>query len=414
MRLPADLKAEIARCTRCGKCRSVCPVFGQTLDEATVARGRIRLLEEASAGRMPMSRRFELYISTCLRCERCSSVCPAEVRFDDLMTAAREQIYGTWWGYRLGRLGMALVARRRWLFDLVMGQVRRGQWLLGEEGGDGGVAARHLPLLFLTAPGSRRLANVVPPLASRSALRRWGGEVLAGRPRIALFIGCLMNYVYPEIVAAVLEFCRRQGLGVVVPRGQVCCGSPALSLGAGDLARSLARRNSEVFRACGVNTVVTACASCGWTLKEAWPRLAGRGWRGVRVLDFSELAAEAPVPGAVREGERVAYHDPCRLKFGQGISAEPRAALSRAVELVEMPGADLCCGSGGLFAAFHPDLAGRISDAKADAIAACDAPTVATACPACIMRIRMALAERGVERRVVHLANVITGVGSGG
>jgi len=379
MDLPASVTTEIERCTLCGKCRSVCPVFEQTLGETTNARGRIRLLQAAMAGDLPVSRRFELAVSTCLRCLRCQSVCPASLRIDEITLAARARIVGPGARYALGRFAARLVLPHRRAFSLAASAVR----------------------------GLRRLSGAVPPMPGGSAVRRWAGTPIDGSPRIGLFVGCLLDTVYPDVIEAVLDVCRRKGVGVVVPKGQVCCGTPALALGDGRLAERLVRRNAEAFLAAGVTTLVTACGSCGQTMKDTWPRFAGRRWRDVRVLDFSEFAVEIGLPRAEGAAGRITYHDPCHLGFGQGVTEQPREVLRRTADLVEMDGADRCCGSGGLFQVFHRDESRRIGDVKADAVAACDAPTVATACPACMMQIEATLGRRGIERRVVHVASVL-------
>jgi glycolate oxidase iron-sulfur subunit len=177
---------------------------------------------------------------------------------------------------------------------------------------------RHLPLFF----AGRRW---VPSLAGRSALKRLenlrnveqGNYVdRPGRPaglkagyagpadrqipypelRVALFLGCLINYVYPEIAEATVNVLGRLGVEVVIPQGQVCCGTPVLSFGDEQAARRLATMNTEALLGSGADHIVTACASCGRTLKSDYGTLVPKQGEVLskKVLDVSELLDRLP------------------------------------------------------------------------------------------------------------------------
>jgi glycolate oxidase iron-sulfur subunit len=177
-------------------------------------------------------------------------------------------------------------------------------------------------------------------------------------------------------------------------------------------ARAMAERNIEVFRAAGVDAVVTGCASCGLTLKREYEEMLGiAGGLGIPVFDFTEfLALRGFVPPRSEERKkiRVTFHDPCHLVRGQGISAEPRSILRSLpwVEFVEMRDADRCCGSGGTFSLTHYDLSKAIARRKVEAIRDAHVDVVATECQSCVMQLRDMLAQAGVDVPVVSVAEV--------
>jgi glycolate oxidase iron-sulfur subunit len=158
--------------------------------------------------------------------------------------------------------------------------------------------------------------------------------------------------------------------------------------------------------------VVTACASCAYQLKSAGRLLADAPEAdaalrlSARVREASEfLVQEAGYYPAVRPmASRVAFHDPCHLHRGQGISAEPRLLLREALqaELVEPP-EKKCCGLGGAFGVMHPDLAGNLGRARSKIFAEAGAGLVATSCTGCLAQ----LARTMPGGQVMHLMELI-------
>ena len=105
--------------------------------------------------------------------------------------------------------------------------------------------------------------------------------------------------------------------------------------------------------------------------------------------------------------EKITWHDPCHLIWGQGLSAEPRELLRAAGDFEEMPDAAGCCGGGGSFSLFHYDLSSDLASHKVRAIESCAAQTVLTDCPGCILQIEDHLAAEGVGRRVRHIVEFL-------
>jgi len=227
--------------------------------------------------------------------------------------------------------------------------------------------------------------------------------------RVTLFTGCLINYVYTRTAKAIVDILEQSNIDVVIPLDQVCCGAPVLSYGDVEGATRLAKSNLRAFRRADTDAVIVACATGGKTLKNEYPYLLGREWDRFagKVYDWAEFADEFVAWAPTPLKDRVTYHDPCHLVRAQNVREQPRALLRRAACLVEMDEPDMCCGFGGTFSLFHYALASDISDQKAADIIATAADTVATGCPGCMMHINDALARRGSDVRVCHLAEIM-------
>jgi glycolate oxidase iron-sulfur subunit len=396
-----QLILEIDKCSKCGKCRSVCPVFAETNDESMVARGRITLAEALINDDLDYSGRYLRSLKSCIRCLRCVEACPSGVDVVEIVRSMRAEAANKLGLSPLTKLVFRRVLPNRRLYNLAIRFASVAQRLLPRERHG---KLRHLPLFF-------RGERSVPPLARRTFLERARGyEPLpdAGQ-RVGFFVGCLINYVYPEIGEAVVRFLNRCGVDVVVPPDQVCCGAPVIAMGDQVAAEKLAERNVQVFRDTGVDTILVACATGGKTLKEDYRRVLGKDSDefSASVKDVVEFVGDLVPPTVRAATAKVTYHDPCHLRWGQGIYREPREILKRAAQYEEMPDAERCCGMGGTFSFFFHDISRRIADRKMEAIAATDAEVVATACPGCMLQLGEGVARCGIDKSVKHLIEIL-------
>ncbi len=234
--------------------------------------------------------------------------------------------------------------------------------------------------------------------------------------RASLMVTCLGDMFFPEVGVATVRLLRRLGVAVDFPAGQTCCGQPLFNSGYRDGAARVGARLVDVFK--DAEHVVVPSGSCAYMVKhelpgllregaarEAAERLAGRTYELsqflVRVLGKTEF--EASVRG------RVTYHDSCHLLRGLHESAAPRAILRslRGAELVELPGADECCGFGGSFSVRLPEVSSQILDKKLKNIEATGAACVVACDAGCLMQMGGGLRRRGSPVRAVHLAELI-------
>jgi len=455
------LRREIAeRCRSCGTCRSVCPLFAELKLESATSRGKVALIRAVLDAELDLTDIFDERLQLCLNCKACVDACPNQVRTDDLVMAARSGLV------EAGRLPFV----KRFIFRQLL---RRGR-LLPPVGKMASFFQRVVLRGLPKESAFRQLLPVVgmdrdrtfPEFAPRTFMEQVpevtaargpvgveegsgvsGGDTGgAGVPaqtdlpeaeaedrrriareakRVAYFVGCATNLIYPEVGKAVVEALSRSGVDVAVPRGQVCCGTPVFTAGDYVTARELARKNIEVLRATGADAVIAACASGGLTLKREYELTLGiEGGVGMPVFDFAEFLAyraegisgdgRAAVSGeanalAAAPRVRVTYHDPCHLSRGQGITVEPRALVKSLpwVEFVEMRDADRCCGGAGSFSMTHYEIAAAVGKHKAEAIREADVDVVVTECPSCVMQLRDMVSRYGVDVTVMSVAELL-------
>ena len=395
-----DLQAELDKCAVCGKCRAFCPVFRKTLDESKVARGRIRLADSYLRGDISATRKLGDYVNTCLKCYRCEANCPSGVDYGLIIDAIRIELVGR----RPVPILLRLVLRRllfwRWGFDVTIRLAAFFSKLVPRRG----KRLRHLPLFILGGRG-------MPPIARRTALS-WVRErpTSPAGETVTFFVGCLMNYVYPEAARSCVEALERLGLRVIIPEDQLCCGAPALSVGDVQAVEKLARRNMEVLTRENPSAVIVGCASCAGVLRKEYPKLFGDEFSALssKVRSFSEFLAErGEFEWDRQRRSKVTYHDPCHLKWLQDIYVEPRALLREAAEFVEMEDADMCCGLGGLFGLFHHDISAEIGNEKARSVMESGAEVVVTECPGCMLQLEDRLSASGAAVEVKHISQVL-------
>lgn len=419
-----EIRAQVGRCAKCGTCRAHCPVFDVVSDEPDAPRGKVQLLGYLSDG-LPASERLREIYSRCLLCKTCSSACPNGVPIDTLVLEARSRLAGSLGvepAVSLGLRGLLASPERLGLAARAVNGLRS----LGLDA----LAAK-------LSPKVGRWLGRVPDLRRRPLLdsvprRR---SLAAPRARVAYFPGCLNNLMSQGSGEATLEVLLHLGVEVWLP-DQICCGLPALAQGDLETARRQAERNLQGLLdaiGSGCDLILVDCGSCGTTLRdyEVYGFGTGSAAREIKSrvrdvytfilelgLDPSRLGPVKNPEGSGESGLRVTYHDPCHLKRGMGVYREPREILRRipALELVEMTGADRCCGGAGSFMVTQDQLSAAIARPKVEAIDATGASLVATSCGACSVqldcRIReaasgAALTGPGAEVRAVGVLNLL-------
>ncbi len=392
-------------CVHCGFCLPACPTYLATGDEADSPRGRIVLMRALERGELPPDDPGLVeHLDACLGCRGCEPACPSGVGYGRGLEAARDRLF------RARRLP---VLARTILRVFCHEQLWRPLFTLAR-----GLRATALPRRLA---GSGRVGFGLGMLAA-SARETRAGEARRGRAKdspspslplppspclVSLFKGCIMDTLFTHVHDATRRTLEANGYRVIEPKGQACCG--ALHEHAGDRAgaRALARRNVAAL-AESADYVVVNSAGCGALLKD-YGHLLGTDAAerfGSKVRDVSELLAErGPRPGGPLD-LAVAYDAPCHLQHAQRVHAAPLAVLGAipSLRLRQVPGADRCCGSAGIYSLLQPDLAQRVLADKVGILQAAEPPldAVATGNPGCLMQIGAGLRAAGARIPVVH------------
>jgi len=229
--------------------------------------------------------------------------------------------------------------------------------------------------------------------------------------------GCVMSVMFGDTNASSVRLLNHIGYNVVTPRDQVCCGALFAHSGRLKLAREYATKNIAAFERHQFDTIVINAAGCGSTLKEYGHLLENDSCHAsgkefsARVKDLTEfLGANGFANQQFRpSSDLVTYHDACHLAHPQRITLQPRQ-LVRAVagaNYVELPEADICCGSAGTYNLTQPAMAEALRERKIKSILSTRATVVVTSNPGCIMQIRAGLDQATPKVRVVHIADYL-------
>jgi Fe-S oxidoreductase len=410
-------EADLAQCVRCGLCLQHCPTFVQTGLETESPRGRLYLIKAMSEGLIEPTANVTAHMDQCLQCRNCESVCPSGVPYGRIMERARATVLDS------GRAPLSWRLRSLFLREVIAHPQR--------------LAVMASALRLYRASGLRSLAETIPllrdraiftpsitgkPFTKRGLIAKPRGELKA---RVGLLTGCIMPLAYGRVHRATARVLARNGCDVIAPAAQVCCG--ALHAHNGDLttARDLARRNIDAFLADEIDAVVVNSAGCGAAMKEYGELLAGdlkyaakaHAFAG-RVKDISEflvsLPYDPPTPTAnsqqlTTNSSLVTYQDSCHLAHAQRISHAPREIIASVpgIRFVEMPHADRCCGSAGVYALTQREMSLRLLDEKMQAIASTGADLIATSNPGCMTQLEAGLRRHRMPARVAHVVELL-------
>ena len=240
------------------------------------------------------------------------------------------------------------------------------------------------------------------------------------RPRVALFVTCLVDLHRPSVGFAAIQLLEQAGCDVEVPLAQTCCGQPAYNSGDRQTARDLARQVLDAFA--GFDYVVVPSGSCGGMIAHHFPALfaddpntlAKAEALGARTHELVQFLTEVMGVDAVTAHYNgvVTYHDSCSGLRELGIKAQPRALLATVggLELREMADPEVCCGFGGTFCVKYPDISTRMVSDKTAGIVATGADTLLAGDLGCLLNMAGRLSREGHAVRVRHVAEVLAGI----
>ncbi|MFO8049699.1 MAG: (Fe-S)-binding protein [Desulfosudaceae bacterium] len=403
--LARQLEQQTAHCKRCGICQSVCPLFPFTRMEKDIARGKIAVLEGVMTEVVQNAGTVLTHLQNCLLCGRCAAACPNGVDTAAIFFKAR-LLLSEYLGMSPVKkfLFRQILARPR-QFDRAVRLAERIQPLFIKPAGDS-TAARPLRLLPAGILSGRQVPALAPvPLHRLRSTPEPEAQATARPARVLFFTGCLIDRIFPRVGQAALDALEFHGFQPVLLKDEACCGIPALSAGDRPAFERLLTHNLRQLAGQEFDWLVTACATCAFTIKKLWPRLIDSDnpeaslikETAAKTIDITELiAAQLPAAPPVKNDhpEAVTYHDPCHLKTSLGIYEAPRRliAASPGYRLIEMEGASDCCGLGGGFGLTHHDLSEKIGGLKRDHILDTGCRMVATSCPACMIQLSGMLA----------------------
>ncbi|WP_434511740.1 fumarate reductase (CoM/CoB) subunit TfrB [Desulfitobacterium sp. AusDCA] len=358
--------AVASRCVECYSCISVCPSLKENPHEYLGPAGFVQLARHAFDPRDDLNREVIAYsggLYNCTTCGRCTEVCPHDIAPSENIELLRARM----------------------------------------------VASGNMP---------RAVSQLIEMVEKTEKLIQKGKSSFIEttsmkKAKVGLFVGCNIDYDsrLQSIAIAALKVLQKMGIEVAVPQEQVCCGQPLKEVGAVEEIQKLVLKNVKAFEQAGCTTLITICSGCGVGAKKLWPGIykeaTGKDLP-FEVMDFTEYVATLPFTDFVKPlNLKVAYHDPCTLKRGQGIYEEPRKILKSITKLNENA-EDACCGGGGGLRVSNLKLSQRILKNRVNSFRNMDVQAIVTGCPTCIKQLNIGLAQNGMRKvEVLHTAVVM-------
>jgi len=406
----------VQQCMHCGMCLPTCPTYDATKLERHSPRGRIALMRAIADDRLEPTRTFAEEMYYCLGCLACMTACPAGVNYAELFEHARAEVESR---HLLGSVKRNAIRALtvKWLFMdhrrlTAVGRAMRLYQDLGVQG-----LVRRSGVLKLLPKRLRELEAMTPRVQDRFSNERIAmvtPAVGSKRFTVAVLTGCAQDLIFSDVNQDTVEVLARNGCEVHTPPDQPCCGSLHAHNGEWGLAQQLARRMINLLPPERYDAIITNAGGCGSHLKhyskllESDPVYAERAALWDRKLrDIHEFLVPAGIrPPRVPGGTpvRVTYHESCHLTHGQKVVQQPRQLLKAipGLELYELPEANWCCGSAGIYNLTQPEMAGQLLERKVGHIRSTGARIVATANPGCLLQVITGCRNAGLAVRVVH------------
>jgi glycolate oxidase iron-sulfur subunit len=414
---------DLDRCVHCGLCLNACPTYRELGLEMDSPRGRVYQMVQVSNG-APITASYEEHIGLCLACRGCESACPSGVPYGRMVEDARCQIQSQAKRSR-GATWLRNFVFRKLLLSPRLMMAAGAMLYLAER-----IGLKSLMRLLGVVRMAGRLGEIaqLAPAAEPPFFFSQIGKTFpaAGeqRYRVAFLAGCLANVTNARLHEATVRVLQKNGCEVSIPKGQGCCGALHLHSGLREDAQRLARRNIDALENGGYDAILTNAAGCGSTLKEYGelladdPQYAAKAHAfAAQMRDVTEFLAGIELNTAMTPANAVVtYQDSCHLAHGQRVRTAPRKLLKAipGVEFREMRGADICCGSAGIYNVVQNEMAMQILGSKMTSVNATDAGIVATANPGCLLQLEAGVRLHGKGQKVMHVVELLDRAYGGG
>ncbi len=402
------LFSQVLRCVRCGACANVCPVYrmvgGHQMGHIYI--GAIGLILTYFFHGKDKAKNL---VQNCINCEACKHICAAGIDLPRLIKEIHARILDED-GHPVASTLLSKLMKNRKLFHTFLRTAKMAQRPL-----TGGTQyIRHLPQIFAKDHGFKAL----PAIAAkpfRDRFEELKPRVSAPKYRIALFSGCVQDFVYPEQLEAAMKVLGAHGVDVDFPMDQSCCGLPLQMMGEKKACMDVAQQNITAM-AGNYDYIITLCASCASHLKHNYPFLLGENNAQAKafadkVMPFSAFMTD--VLGVTDDKfrqtqQRATLHAPCHLCRGMGVVEQPRKLLALGgYEYAPADQEQVCCGFGGTYSAKFPAVSEQILKNKLTDAGRTGAEVLVTECPGCIMQLRGGAEKNKSGFAVRHIAEVL-------
>lgn len=334
-----DYKTEIQRCSKCGLCMSVCPVYKATGNDCAVSRGKFIMLNGVLKGDLKLSKNINKYLDMCLKCNACKDFCPSSIDAKEIFLAAKIEYTNSQKGY---------------LKNLF---------------------AKFLNLF---------LVKILPIFSKFKSLFKQKRKYPSKNKKIKIvyFKGCT-NEIWQNSSLKLLE---KMGVEIINTKFQ-CCGAPFLS--EGDLENFLKQAEYNLSQIPDdFDYFLTDCATCQSTFKDYEKYMENEKLKKIneKSMNVADFVVKYSNSFEFKTKTTFTYHKPCHIENIDFI--DEFLSKSKNVEYIKMEDFDTCCGFAGSFALKNPEISVQITSKKIQNAVFTNADYVLTSCPSCIIGLK--------------------------
>ena len=319
----SDYADDINKCSKCGLCQSVCPIYKITGNDCAVSRGKFVMLEGIINGDLKFNKTIEKYLDMCLKCGKCKEFCPSGIDVCEIFNIAKYECAKNSLHYKLEKFFES---------KLIFGSILK---------------------FFKTINHNNKQSHTETT-----------------KQKLLYFKGCV-NYIHPKTEKSLKKILSKLDVELI-EKDFECCGLPFLSSGNLERFEEVKQHNLKLVEE-NTDYILTDCASCENTLKTYVTEK--------KFINAIEFLSTQNIKFKFKNPTKITFHKPCHQKNDDFISAILEKCEN--VEYIEMKDYDECCGFAGAFAVKNQKLSAKMTKQKAENIIDTQADYVVTTCPAC-------------------------------
>ncbi|WP_101845333.1 (Fe-S)-binding protein [Halobacillus sp. Marseille-P3879] len=406
-------------CVQCGYCLPACPTYETMEKETHSPRGRINLVKMVAEGKASIDD-LQKPIEKCLGCMACTTVCPTNVQYGQILEGAKEviedhQVKSTSRKKMEDFLFGSFFPSAKWMDTL--GSLT---WFYQKSG-----LQTFANLLRLTKAAPLHLdkfEQVIPKQPSPKERAKRTKRYIRTRParaKVAFFTGCVMDSVFFQTNQNTIELLLRWGFEVVLPEEQTCCGALHAHSGKVHDSIHLAKRNIEAFEEEEVDYIINNAGGCGARMVEYHHLFEkGTSWHQraeqfvSKMKDISEVLVEVDHVYFNKSIDKtVTYQPSCHMTNVQKVVSPPLELMKKVpgLTLKELDRPDFCCGSAGIYNIINYEDSMDILDVKMRDVCNAGSETVVTTNPGCLLQMKLGIEREGVNHTMgaEHLVDLL-------
>lgn len=402
MKKLTDYKEEIHKCSKCGLCQSVCPVYEQTGNDCSVSRGKFIMLNGIIKGDLKLNKNVNKYLDMCLKCNACKDFCPSDIDARKIFLTAKSEYFQACPSSNFIR-----AFQSKFVFNFVLNMTKIATTVYRFFKLDK-LVRKFYPILSPKCIIGKKviLANEFISLNGKEKSEKEKGatpstiQPFNHSTKIIYFKGCVNEYINPRTKNAAEKVLNLMGIEVLDTKFD-CCGVPFLS--SGNTKQFVKQAQFHINQIPDdLDYFVTDCASCQNAFAEYKnyiedEKLLEKLDRIIeKSININEFIVKNAKSFEFDEKTTFTFHKPCHLENMDFI--QEFLTKSKNVEYIEMNDFDKCCGFSGEFAIKNPKLSEQISAQKAKNAVATNADYILTSCPACVLGLTQGLIEAKRQR----------------